>query len=340
MRWAAQEIGVEQSGALPGLSSISGLVRSVTTPEFRGITFHEVLAKSALNKVPGQSRMPFTWTVNPYRGCSHACRYCFARPSHRYLELDPGADFDQQIIVKTNVAEVLRRELVRPSWHHEQVALGTNTDPYQRAEGRYRLMPGIIEALAGSGTPLSLLTKGTLVRRDLPLLAAAAEQVGVGLGVSLALADDDLRRSVDPGAPSVRARLDLIRAVREAGLPCGVMVAPVLPWLTDSTEHLDNLMGELAAVGATGATVIVLYLRPGTREWFMAWLARERPDLVRRYEQLYARGAYVPASYQRAIDEKVAPLLRKHGFDRGSRHRGSQPAAEAVVPAPVQEALF
>jgi DNA repair photolyase len=340
MRWAAQEIGVEQSGALPGLSSISGLVRSVTTPEFRGITFHEVLAKSALNKVPGQSRMPFTWTVNPYRGCSHACRYCFARPSHRYLELDPGADFDQQIIVKTNVAEVLRRELVRPSWHHEQVALGTNTDPYQRAEGRYRLMPGIIEALAGSGTPLSLLTKGTLVRRDLPLLAAAAEQVGVGLGVSLALADDELRRSVDPGAPSVRARLDLIRAVREAGLPCGVMVAPVLPWLTDSTEHLDNLMGELAAAGATGATVIVLYLRPGTREWFMAWLARERPDLVRRYEQLYARGAYVPASYQRAIDEKVAPLLRKHGFDRGSRHRGSQPAAEAVVPAPVQEALF
>lgn len=351
MRWSGQEIGVEEPGALPGLSSISGLVRSVTTPEFRGITFHEVQAKSALNRVPGQTRMPFDWTVNPYRGCSHACRYCFARPSHRYLELDAGADFDQQIIVKTNVADVLRRELARPSWQHEQVALGTNTDPYQRAEGRYRLMPGIIDALAGSGTPISLLTKGTLVRRDLGVLSAAAEQVPVGLGISLAMADDDLRRSVDPGAPSVRARLDLIRAIRAAGLPCRVMVAPVLPWLSDSVGQLDTLLGEVAAAGATGATVIILYLRPGTREWFMAWLAVERPDLVKRYEQLYGRGSYVAPSYQRAFGEKVAPLLRKHGFDRGSRHRGDRPhpvrgrfqgpsPAGVVVPEPQQEVLF
>jgi DNA repair photolyase len=305
---------------LPGLGSIAGLVRSVTTPEFRGITFHEVLARSALNSVPG-SGLPFNWTINPYRGCTHACRYCFARPSHRYLELDQGLDFDQQIVVKTNVADVLRRELARPSWRGEQVALGTNTDPYQRAEGRYRLMPGIIEALAGSGTPLSVLTKGTLLKRDLDLLAAAAEQVPLGVGISLALADEDLRRLVEPGVPSVRGRLDLIRAVRDAGLPCGVMVAPVLPWLTDSAEQIDQLLGELASAGATGVTTLVLHLRPGVKEWYLGWLAQERPELVKRYEQLYARGSNASPSYRRAFEERVRPLLDKHGFGAGSRHR-------------------
>ena len=144
------------------------------TPDFAGVTFHEVLAKSALNHVPGQSAMPFGWTINPYRGCTHACVYCFARPTHTYLDLDAGDDFDRQIIVKVNVAEVLRTELAKPSWRHDPVALGTNTDPYQRAEGRYSLMPGIIDALTASGTPFSILTKGTLLRRDLPLLADAA----------------------------------------------------------------------------------------------------------------------------------------------------------------------
>ncbi|GAA0957464.1 Rv2578c family radical SAM protein [Kribbella koreensis] len=322
MRWAGQRIEAEAPGALPGLGSIAGLVRSVTTPEFRGVTFHEVLARSALNSVPG-SGMPFNWTINPYRGCTHACRYCFARPSHRYLELDTGLDFDQQIVVKTNVADVLRRELARPSWGFEQVALGTNTDPYQRAEGRYKLMPGIIEALAASGTPLSILTKGTLLRRDLSVLAAAAEEVPVGLGVSLALADEDLRRLVEPGVPSVRGRLDLIRAIREAGLPCGVMVAPVLPWLTDSPEQLDHLFGELAEAGATGVTTLILHLRPGVKEWFMKWLAEDRPDLVPRYDQLYSHGSNALQSYRNAFEEKARPLLDKHGFGRGSRHRSS-----------------
>src|SRR5690606_9434406 len=157
---------------------------------------------------------------------------CFARPTHQYLDLDAGEDFDREVVVKVNVDEVLRAELARRSWAHEPVALGTNTDPYQRAEGRYRLMPGIIDALAGTGTPLSILTKGTLLRRDLPLLADASSRVEVGIGVSLALLDPALQASVEPGTPTPRARLDLIRAIREAGLPCGVMVAPVLPWLT------------------------------------------------------------------------------------------------------------
>ncbi len=338
MRWAGQRVDAEAPGTLPGLGSIAGLVRSVTTPEFQGITFHEVLARSALNSVPGTA-LPFNWTVNPYRGCSHACRYCFARPTHKYLELDSGLDFDRQIVVKTNVADVLRRELARPSWRHEQVALGTNTDPYQRAEGRYRLMPGIIEALAGSGTPLSILTKGTLLRRDLGLLSAASTEVSVGIGLSLALGDEALRRRLEPGVPSIRGRLDLIRAVRNADLPCGVMVAPVLPWLTDSTDELDELLSQLSAAGATGVTPLLLHLRPGVKEWFMQWLAHDHPDLVSRYNSLYAHGSNASPSYRKAFDQKLRPLLAKHGFARGSTHRPA-PINGMHRPQPSQEPLF
>ncbi|MDZ4234813.1 MAG: radical SAM protein, partial [Dietzia sp.] len=199
MRWDRQAVSVDD-GALPGLHRI-GLVRSVRTPQFEGITFHEVLCKSALNKIPAASMLPFQYTVNGYRGCSHACRYCFARPTHEYLDFDCGRDFDTQVVVKTNVAEVLRRELRRPSWRRETVALGTNTDPYQRAEGRYALMPGIIGALADSGTPFSILTKGTLLRRDLPLLTEAACRVRVGVAVSLAVGDPELHNRVEPGTP-------------------------------------------------------------------------------------------------------------------------------------------
>lgn len=479
MRWDGQTLGADD-GALPGLERV-GLVRSVRTPEFAGITFHEVTAKSALSKVPAMSRMPFRWTVNPYRGCSHACSYClvpstpvlladgtqraigdlqvgdeivgtaphgayrryvrtrvldrwttrkrayrvtladgtrlvasgdhrfltergwrhvvggaghrahlalgdvlvgpgataladggfalegrdvtggdalrvdslealdgpgeetelvdittgtrdfvaagvvshncFARPTHEYLDLDAGEDFDREVVVKVNVDEVLRAELGRRSWGREAVALGTNTDPYQRAEGRYRLMPGIIDALAGSGTPLSVLTKGTLLRRDLPLLVDAASRVEVGIGVSLALLDPALQASVEPGTPSPRARLDLIRAVREAGLPCGVMVAPVLPWLTDSTRALTDLLDAVKDAGATGVTVLPLHLKPGTREWYMGWLAREHPQLVPGYERVYARGTYASKAYRSWLWDRVRPMLEARGF-AVSGHRG------------------
>ncbi|QTE28029.1 Rv2578c family radical SAM protein [Pengzhenrongella sicca] len=317
MRWDGQVVGgvavAAADGALPGLA-LAGLVRSVRTPDFAGVTFHEVACKSALNKVPAASSMPFRWTINPSRGCLHACTYCYARPTHEYLDLDGGTDFETQIVVKTNIVEVLRAELARPSWRGEHVALGTNTDPYQRSEGRYRLMPGIIEALAQARTPLSILTKGTLLRRDLPLLAEAAREVPVGIGVSLAVLDHDLQQSVEPGTPTARARLELIRAVREAGLPCGVMVAPVMPWLTDSVEHLDALLGELAAAGATGVTVLPMHLRGSVKPWFFGWLAAERPELLARYRGLYGRGAYVPTEYKDWLGARVAPLLRTHGF--------------------------
>jgi DNA repair photolyase len=335
MRWEQQSVAVDD-GALPGLERI-GFVRTVRTPQFDGITFHEVLCKSALNKVPNAAMLPFRYTVNGYRGCSHACRYCFARPTHEYLDLDCGNDFDTQIIVKTNVVEVLRRELHRKTWRREKVALGTNTDPYQRAEGRYELMPGIIGALAESGTPLSILTKGTLLRRDLPLITQAAAEVPVGVAVSLAVADPVLHKDVEPGTPSPHARLGLISAIRHAGLDCHVMVAPVLPYLTDSVEHLDALLREIAAAGATGVTVLGLHLRGSTRGWFMAWLARSHPELVKRYQELYGRGAYLPENYRNALRQRVEPLVARYGL-AGRRQAFTETTAEPA--ATLQPTLF
>jgi DNA repair photolyase len=344
MRWDSQRVdapagegGTGDGGtlALPGLGStaVRGLLRTVTTPEFAGITFYEVAARSALNAVPGRSQMPFGWTINPFRGCSHACVYCFARGTHQWLELDTGTGFDTELVVKVNLVEVLSRELNMPSWKQEHVALGTNTDPYQRAEGRYRLMPGVIQALADSGTPLSILTKGSLVRRDLPLLSQVSQQVPVGLGVSIAIWDDALHRSLEPGAPSPRARLEVVRAARDAGLPCGVFLAPVLPWLTDSTEQLDRAIGQIADAGASGVTVLALHLRPGAREWFFGWLEREHPELVPRYRQLYGRGAYVSKEYRRWLGDRVAPLVRRHGLDRPQAGQGVPGDDEGSFPA-------
>ncbi|KDE13413.1 Rv2578c family radical SAM protein [Rhodococcus aetherivorans] len=336
MRWAAQTLDVDD-GALPGLER-AGLVRSVQTPEFEGITFHEVLCKSALNKTPEASNLPFRFTVNTFRGCSHACRYCFARPTHEYLDLDAGRDFDSRIVVKTNVAAVLRRELARRSWKREHVALGTNTDPYQRAEGRYRLMPGVIRALAESGTPFSILTKGTLLRRDLPLLTLAAGQVDIGVAVSLAIGEPDLQKQIEPGTPSPKARLDLIRAVSDAGLPCHVMVAPVIPCLTDSTRHLDDLLGAISAAGATGVTVLPMHLRGATRGWFLSWLGQEHPALIRRYRQIYGRGAYVSPEYKTWLKDRADPLVSRYGLGaRVAEHRRPvaappRPAAESADP--------
>lgn len=244
---------------------------------------------------------------------------CFARNTHTYLDFDAGKDFDTQVVVKVNAPEVLAAQLRRPGWKREHVAMGTNTDPYQRAEGRYRLMPRIIRALADSGTPFSILTKGTVLTRDLPLLASVAKDVPVGLGVSIALLDRELQHRLEPGTPSPQARLELVRRARDAGLPCGVFVAPILPGLTDSTDALDELLTAIADAGATGVTVVPLHLRPGTREWFAQWLAADHPELVPRYREIYGKGSYASKAYRADLSERVATLLRRHGLDRGSR---------------------
>jgi DNA repair photolyase len=190
-------------------------------------------------------------------------------------------------------------------------------------------MPGVIGALAGSGTPFSILTKGTLVRRDLPQLVAAARDVPVGLGVSVAIWDDALHTALEPGVPSPKARLELVRAVTGAGLRCGVFLAPVLPWLTDDEASLDAAIGAIAAAGATGVTVLALHLRPGAREWFLGWLGRAHPELVPRYRQLYGRGAYVPAGYRAELARRVAPILAAHGL---GRQAGGEARGTAVAP--------
>jgi DNA repair photolyase len=318
MRWDGQAIsgGAESNNALVRLSNV---VRSVQTPDFAGVTFHEVLAKSALNHVPGASRtMPFAWTVNPYRGCTHACVYCFARNTHTYLDLDAGKDFDTEIIVKINVAEILAKELAKRKDPIPSVSLGTNTDPYQRAEGRYRLMPGVIAALAESGTPFSILTKGTLLRRDLPLLAEASRRVTVDLAMSIAVYDEKLQDSVEPGTPTATARLATVTAAREAGLRCAVFMMPILPYLTDTREHLDAALAQIREAGASTVLYTALHLRPGTKEWYMAWLEREHPELVEKYRFMYyGKNSYAPKEYRKWLAAKIKPLIRKHGLERG-----------------------
>jgi len=329
MRWQGQELGVADAEALPGLEQLNGLVRSVTTPEFADITFHEVMCKSALNHVPGASAMPFDWTVNPYRGCSHACAYCFARGTHEYLELDAGRDFDSQIIVKINVADVLEKELRRGTWMRDPVMLGTNTDPYQRAEGRYKLMPGIVSALTESGTPFSILTKGTLLRRDLPLPREAAASVDVSIALSIAVFDDTLQKLLEPGTPSAAARLDTVRAATNAGFRVTVFLMPILPHLTDSIPALDHALTEISAAGAVRVIFGALHLRPGAKQWFMQWLAREHPELSSSYLGLYpGAAANAPKPYRAWLSKRVRPLLRVHGLD--GRAEDDEPRRSAM----------
>ncbi len=331
-------------GAPPTLGLDVQAVRTFDTPEFAGMTFLEVEARSALNRVRG---MPFSWSINPYRGCSHACSYCFARPTHSYLNLSPLGDFERTVVVKTNVVEVLRREVARPTWRGELVALGTNTDPYQRCEGRYGLMPGIIDTLAGSDTPFSILTKGTLILRDLDRLRAAAERVPVVAALTIGMLDADLWRSAEPGTPSPRARLKAVRALNEAGIPTGVMLAPIMPGLNDDREQLADLVDAAAAAGATHITPIVLHLRPGVREVFWTWLESTHPELVPRYTALY-RGVEAPKAYRDEVAAFVSAqrrlAWRRHGKPSGQARWpdgfGAAKRLEEAEPEPSQLALW
>ncbi|MGW9112288.1 intein-containing Rv2578c family radical SAM protein [Microbacterium sp. NPDC055683] len=259
---------------------------------------------------------------------------CFARGTHEYLELDAGRDFDSQIVVKVNIADVLRRELAKPGWQREHVALGTNTDPYQRAEGRYRLMPGIIDALADSGTPFSVLTKGTLLRRDLPQLAARRADVDISLAMSIAVHDDALQRAIEPGTPTARARLDTVKAAADLGFRVQVFLMPIVPHLSDSVEALDEALTRIRAAGAHRVVYGAMHLRPGVKPWFFQWLARERPDLVAAYRGLYP-GASVeaPKGYRTWLAQRIRPLLRAHGL-AGSAEEDQPPRTRSRAKAP------
>jgi DNA repair photolyase len=346
MRWDALRAAAEPAdrgpgrAAAPALFERGAVTRTFDTPGFRGMTFFEVHARSVINRVPEASRVPFRWTINPYRGCSHACTYCFARNTHTYLDLDSGHDFDSKIVVKVNAPERVRKELGSPRWRGEHIAMGTNVDCYQRAEGRYRLMPGILAALRDYANPFSILTKGTLILRDLDLLEQAAGVTEVGLAVSVGCTDQSLWRGLEPGTPSPQRRLEACATLGEHGLPCAVLMGPVVPFLSDSPAQLDRTVREIAQAGATSVTPIVLHLRTGAREWFLRWLGEHHPDLVPRYEALYGRGAYAPKAYQRQISEQVQALARRHrvGAKRpggGSRAASPYPrAGRAAAPSP------
>ncbi|HWG64635.1 MAG TPA: Rv2578c family radical SAM protein [Streptosporangiaceae bacterium] len=333
------------TGPPPALFERSAVARSFDTPGFRGMTFFEVHAKSIINRVPEASRVPFRWTINPYRGCSHACRYCFARNTHTYLDLDAGHDFDSKIVVKVNAPELVRKELAARKWKGEHIAMGTNVDCYQRAEGRYKLMPGILGALVAARNPFSILTKGTLLLRDLPLLEEGAEVTDVGLSVSVGCTDEDLWRVLEPGTPSPKRRLGVCATLTEHGLPCGVLMGPVVPFLSDSPAQLEATVRGVAEAGATQVSPIVLHLRPGAREWFLAWLGENHPDLVPKYRELYGKGAYAPKAYQESIAGQVRELAERYrvgnASPKGNRRvwRGARAgAAESTADGPVDPA--
>jgi DNA repair photolyase len=313
----------------------NAVARTFDTPEFRGLTFYEVHAKSIVSEVPKSSRMMFRYTINPYRGCSHACSYCFARNSHTYLDLDAGRDFDTKIVVKVNAPELLRAKLASPGWAGEHIAMGTNVDPYQRAEGRYRLTRDIIAALRDRANPFSILTKGTLILRDLDLLLSAAEVTDVGLNVSAAFVDKSLWRAIEPGTPAPERRLEACAALNDAGLRCGVLMGPIVPYLSDSPGQLAAAVRAAAAAGAVHVTPIVLHLRPGAREWFLGWLRQAHPELVPRYAELYGRGAYARKDYQARVTGQVRELAERFGVGRGAgRPGGATPRGRGVAAAP------
>jgi DNA repair photolyase len=289
---------------MPGEQLFEIARRTFDTPEFRGIECIEVEAKSIINKVPTASQVPFDYTINPYRGCSHACIYCFARPTHTYLDMNAGRDFETKIVVKVNAPDVLRRELGAKRWKGDHIAMGTNTDPYQRVEGRYRLMRGILDALIDHRNPFSILTKGTLITRDVDLLVRGAEHAPVSAAFSIGTLDEDVWRDTEPGTPNPKARIEALRTLVDAGIPTGVLIAPILPGLSDRPDQLRAVVEAALDAGASSVSPIMLHLRRGVREEFMPWLREHHPDLVERYERAY-RTPYGPKEDREALTRRV-----------------------------------
>jgi DNA repair photolyase len=282
--------------------------------DLSAVEYLHVRARTIISKVPPSSRMPFRHTINAYRGCTHACTYCFARPTHRYLDLDPGDDFERRIVVKVNAVARLRAELRAPSWAGDTIAMGTNTDPYQPAEGRYRLTRGAIEALSQARNPFSILTKSTMVLRDLDLLVEAARRTTVRVNLSIGTLDERAWRTSEPGTPPPLQRVEAVRRLNEAGIDCGVLVAPVLPGISDAPDQLEAVVRACIGAGATSISTVMLHLRPGVRELFLPWLQRERPDLVETYAALYASpSGYAPQEFRRAHAGRMTELIRSLG---------------------------
>jgi DNA repair photolyase len=332
VRWDSLLQSEEEEHQLPGYRD-AAVVRRFDAPEAMDIRFYEVRAKSILNRVPKASRMPFPYTINPYRGCTHACTWCFARPTHKFLDFDAGRDFEREIVVKVNAPERARAELSKPSWNHEHVAMGTNTDPYQWVEGRYKLMPGIWEAMRDTATPCSVLTKSPLVLRDLELLKQVAERTSVSASFSVPTLDEKVWRATEPHTPHPRARLEALAEIRRAGIPSSVLIAPLMPGVNDSPKQLGPLLEMAAEAGATNVVPIALHLRDEVKGLWFDWLREHRPDLVGHYEQLYPRGAYMSPADR---DRVTAPVRNMRRVRAGATRlvTGRSYAPHRADPAP------
>jgi DNA repair photolyase len=251
--------------------------------------------------------MGFRWSLNPYMGCEHRCTFCYVRAFERRADRPWDERYGASIRVKVNVADVLRRELARPSWHRELVAVGAATDPYQPAEGRYRLTRRCLEALAGARNPFDLITRGPMIVRDIDVLQVASRRAQVSVNVSVPTLDEQVWRKTEPGTPPPRQRLRALRALVEAGVKAGVGIAPILPGISDGPEQLAAVVDAAREAGATHVWCNVLHLRPGTREHFLEHLARDWPGLLPRYERLY-RSAYLEDRVAGPIRSRVAEL--------------------------------
>jgi DNA repair photolyase len=321
-RWAGLSAGDGDDGWFTRPARVPG------QGAYAGLVFHEVHARSLLNRVPAPSRAPFAWSVNVYRGCSHACTYCFARPTHEYLGFDAGPGFDREIVVKVNALDVLRSELSPRRWGREHVAMGTNTDPYQAAEGRYRLTRGVVELLVGAATPFSILTKSTLVLRDLDVLAEASRRVRCWVDLSIGSLDEAVWRVTEPGAPAPWQRARAVARLRAAGIDCGVLVAPLQPDLRGALDGIERLLDALAEAGAT--TVTAMGVRLG------GVVGRHHRRALRAHPELRAS----PAGGEDAA-ERVRLLAEARGLRWGARwrHEPAPPAPPSPPAGAVAEQL-
>jgi DNA repair photolyase len=319
LRWRLVEEEEAGQGGLFDRDELLG--HHVGTGEYAGMEFLHVNARRIINEVPAASRMPFRHTINVYRGCSHACTYCFARPTHEYLGLNAGEDFERRIVVKVNAVERLRAELSARRWAGHPVAMGTNTDPYQRCEGKFHLTQGVVRVLAEAANPFSILTKSTLILRDLNLLSEAAERTSVQANLSIGTLDEEVWKLTEPGTPHPRQRVEAVRKLNRAGVSCGVLIGPVIPGLSDRPEQVEEVVDACVAAGATSISAVALHLRPGVREHYLGWLGTARPDLVPLYAERYRGRSNLPKTDQQALTRLVQERVER------ARGRAAHPAA-------------
>lgn len=314
----------------PQLRLIEPSKRVVGRGRYAGLEFLEVESKRIINTLPHGGMLPFRHTINAYRGCAHACTYCFARPTHEYLGFDIGRDFDTKIVVKVNAPELVRRETAPRAWGGELIAMGTNTDPYQPAEGRYRLTRRIIEVLGDRATPFSILTKSTLVLRDSDVLAAAAARTDVTVDFSVGTLDEDVWKMTEPGTPHPRQRIHVVRKLNDAGIPSGVLMGPVLPGLTDDPSQVEEVVAAAVQAGAISVGAVLLHLKPGVKQHYLEFLDRVYPGLVAMHRERYGARVYASAGDQRRLSALVRRLVAKHGGTRGRPQRPRKPGAIGV----------